>query len=100
MTEIDDKLNQVRLELDDGATVMRQATDRIREDAGTIERLRARLVIYETRIKKYQATVDECMDEKWTRSAIEKLEDVFWYELGLGDRNKHIQLTRKETVDD
>ena len=82
-------LDQWKLEIDDASAVMRQATDRIAADAGLIERQAAKLAIYEARIRKYQVVVDAAMDAKWTRPTIEAVEDVFWYELGLGKEVKN-----------
>jgi len=93
------EIDQWKIELDDASSVMRQATDRIALDAALIEQLRARLVVYEARIRKYQVTVDECMDANWTPKSIQALEDVFWYELGLaGPTKTPIKINRKETI--
>ena len=80
--------DQWKLDMDDASSVLRQATERIDQDDKLIQVLRARLVIYETRIRKYQVVVDAAMEAKWTKATIEKVEDVFWYELGLGKEVK------------
>ncbi len=82
-------LDQWKLEIDDASSVMRQARERIDHDAGLIERQAAKLAIYEARIRKYQVAVDAAMEAKWTRKTIEAVEDVFWYELGLGKEVKN-----------
>lgn len=81
--------DQWELDMDDASSVMRQARERIDRDDKLIQQLRARLFIYEGRIRRYQVVVDAAMDAKWTRPTIEAVEDVFWYELGLGKERKN-----------
>lgn len=93
LDDLPESLDQWKLEIDDASAVVKQATERISIDglrldhlAGIIEKLQAKVDLYEARIRRYQVVVDKAQDDCWTRESCMAVEDVFWEELGLGKK--------------